>query len=119
MTKQITLKILEKLRENYILNIKQCEVYENRFLHVPTNCVRNIVGKSTVTQCLDKRTRNLQQPHGKQAICYVIRTITMVLTYRYIGRDERIDLCVQHNKPQGPLTSTVTTGNSKTGMLYT
>jgi len=48
--------------------IKQCEVYENHFVHVPTNCVRNNAGKSTVTQYSDKRTRDLQQPHGRQAI---------------------------------------------------
>ena len=44
---------------NYPRNIKQCEVYENYFVHVPTNCVKNIVGKPPVTKYLDKRTRDL------------------------------------------------------------
>lgn len=39
--------------------IKQCEVYENYSVHAPTNCLRNVVGKSAVTQYLDKRARDL------------------------------------------------------------
>lgn len=60
VTSQITSKILiRKVKRQLSSNIKQCDVYENHFVNVPTNCVRNIVGKSTVTQYLDKKTRDL------------------------------------------------------------
>jgi hypothetical protein len=50
---------IRKVKRKLSNNIKPCEVYENHSVHVPTSCVRNTVGKSTVTQYLDKRTRDL------------------------------------------------------------
>ena len=76
------LEDIRKFKRKLSNNTKQYEVYENRFVHVSTNCVRNIVDKSTVTQYLDKRTRDLQQPRSTQAICYVIHTLTTILTCR-------------------------------------
>lgn len=53
------LEDIRKVKRKLSNNIKSCEVYEHHFVHVPTSFVRNIVGKSTVTQYLDNRTRDL------------------------------------------------------------
>jgi hypothetical protein len=39
---------IRKVKWKLSNNIKQCEIYENYSVHLPTNCVRNVAVKSTV-----------------------------------------------------------------------